>query len=263
MINYWVARVEPPFAAWSAKMPAPTTSTIVAQIFELAVYILQAGAEQAVYEVQQTVIPPGFHQAQHGTYAQFLNKQKEAGQPLSLFHYGSGVVAGTDGQLMTPARLCYFKIDGVVAEAPINDLGALLQELRPADREWGDSYMARIAPVTVTSLPLRLVSKSVSAQPFVITIELFSDIWFPQVLALLEDKQPAAHLPRIWYSNATLAALHTPRLNRFLVAIQEQVTLLGGSWEIVAPTGTARHYAWQVQQAGIHLVGFSEPNAAV
>lgn len=255
MINYWVARDEPPFAAWRAKMPAPTTPAIVAQIFEVAKHILQVGAEQAVYEVQQTATPPGFHQAQNGSYAQFLNEQKAAGQPLSLFHHASGVGSGADGQLVTPARLCYFKVDGVVAEASVNDLGALLRELRPTDREWGSSYMARVAPVTITSLPLRVVSKTVTAPPFVITIELFSDIWFPQVLALLEDSQPAPNLPRIWYSNAKLAALHTPRLNRFLEATQAQVALVGGSWEIVAPVGTARHYAPQVHQTGIRLDG--------
>jgi hypothetical protein len=253
MLNHWVVRTEAPFAAWIARMPAPTSPARVARIFELANYILEAGAAHEVYQVHQTPFPTGFHLAEHGSYAQFLNKQKQAGRPISLFHYSSGVNTTADGQLITPARLCYFRRDGLVTETLINDLGALLEELRPLDREWGSSYMARVAPVTLTSLPLRMLGEGVSALPFAITIELFTDIWFPQVLGLLEDKQPLPHLPRIWYSNATLAGLHTPRLNQFLAAIQQQVTLLGGDWEVVGALGTAIHYAPQVEPAGIRL----------
>ncbi len=261
MINYWVARDEPPFAAWTAELPPPTTPAAVDRILELATTILQAGAEEAVYEVQETYTPPGFQHAQHGSYAQFLRGQQVAGRPLTLFHLGSGVAPTAAGQLVTPARLSYFAADGILTEAPVSDLGALLRELRPADIEWGSGYMARVAPVTISSPPLPLAGGSRKTQPFPITISLFTDIWFPQVLALLEDNQPGPAKPRIWYSNATLAAAHTARLNRFLAAVRDHVAAAGGTWELDEAEGTARHYAPQVAEAGIRLDRPQEPRS--
>ena len=253
MINYWVARDEPPFAAWTATLPAPSTPAARDRILEVVLDILRVGAEEAVYEVRETYTPPGFQPTQHGSYEQFLSAQQAAGRPLTLFHLGSGVAPTADGQLVTPARLSYFAADGTRTEAAVADLGALLRELRPQDIEWGSGYMARVAPVTISSPPLPQPGGSRKPLPFPITISLFTDIWFPQVLALLEDVQPGPAKPRIWYSNATLAAAHTPRLNRFLTAVRGAVEAAGGTWELDDAEGTARHYAPQVQEAGILL----------
>ncbi|MDQ2806326.1 MAG: hypothetical protein M3Z04_05320 [Chloroflexota bacterium] len=257
MINYWVARAEPPFAAWTALLPAPITPAVGATLLHLAHGILAAGTAAAVYEVQETNTPPGFHHAQHGTYAQFLAQQQAAGRPLPLFHLGSGVAPTASGRLVTPTRLSYFAADGTPTAAAVSDLGALLRELRPADIEWGSSYMARVAPVTISSPPLPSPGHR-KAQPFPITISLLTDIWFPQVLALLEDIQPSPAKPRIWYSNAILAAAHTPRLNRFLAAVQGLVQATGGTWELDELEGTAQHYAPQVHATGIRLEAAGE-----
>ncbi len=253
MINYWVARDEPPFAGWTAQLPPPATPAAVERIRALAIGILRAGAEEAVYEVLETRTPPGFQQAQHGDYAHFLLGQQVASPSLTLFHLGGGVAATADGQLVTPARVSYFAADGALTEAAVGDLGALLRTLRPNDIEWGGTYMARIAPVTISSPPLPATGGSRKTQPFPITISLFTDIWFSQVLAALEAVQPGPDKPRIWYSNATLAAAHTPRLNRFLAAVQLLVAGAGGTWAVDDPAGTARHYAPQVHESGIRL----------
>ncbi len=254
MINYWVARDEPPFAGWTAKLPPPATPAAVERILALASAIVRAGAAEAVYEVQQTRTPPGFLQAQHGDYAYFLLGQLVANRPLTLFHLGDGVASTADGRLVTPARVSYFAADGALTEAAVGDLGALLRTLRPNDIEWGGGYMARIAPVTISSPPVP-PGGGRKTEPFAITISLFTDIWFSQVLGLLEAVQPGPDKPRIWYSNATLAAAHTPRLNRFLAAVQRLVADAGGSWTLDDPAGAARHYAPQVHESGIRLAG--------
>jgi hypothetical protein len=57
-------------------------------------------------------------------------------------------------------------------------------------------------------------------------IFLNSDIWFPRVVGWLDSEE-------LFYDNSELAALHTPRLNRFLQRTKELISSLGGEWELV------------------------------
>jgi hypothetical protein len=55
---------------------------------------------------------------------------------------------------------------------------------------------------------------------------LTSDIWFPRVVGWMDSEEP-------YYDNSELAALNTPRLNRFLQRVKELTLSLGGKWELV------------------------------
>jgi hypothetical protein len=58
-------------------------------------------------------------------------------------------------------------------------------------------------------------------------IMLCSDIWFPRVVGWLDSEEP-------YYDNSELAALNTPRLNRFLQKMKDLILGLGGKWELVS-----------------------------
>jgi hypothetical protein len=58
------------------------------------------------------------------------------------------------------------------------------------------------------------------------TINLHSDIWFPQVVGWLNSEEP-------FYDNHELYSLNTNRLNRFLQRTKELTLSLGGKWELV------------------------------
>jgi hypothetical protein len=56
-------------------------------------------------------------------------------------------------------------------------------------------------------------------------IILCTDIWFPRVIGWMDAEEP-------FYDNSELAALNTPRLNRFLQRTKELILSLGGTWEL-------------------------------
>jgi hypothetical protein len=58
-------------------------------------------------------------------------------------------------------------------------------------------------------------------------IMLCSDIWFPRVVGWLDSEDP-------YYDNSELAALNTPRLNRFLQKMKDLILSLGGKWQLVS-----------------------------
>jgi len=174
---------------------------------------------------------------------------------LPLFDLGSGVAPTSAGQLVTPARICYFDDDGVRVEAEVNDLGALLQRLRPGDVDEWSNFMAHVAPVTILSRSVVAPSSGGSGRqrPVWITLSLLTDLWFPWVLGTIEGEQPLNPLPRLLYDNRHLASCHTPRLNRFLTAVCRLAVDLGGEWSRRPPEGSAQHYSQMVGEAEILL----------
>jgi hypothetical protein len=58
-----------------------------------------------------------------------------------------------------------------------------------------------------------------------INIVLTSDIWLPKVVGWMDDGEP-------YYDNSELAALNTPRLNRFLQRTKELIQNSGGQWQL-------------------------------
>jgi hypothetical protein len=56
-------------------------------------------------------------------------------------------------------------------------------------------------------------------------IRLYTDLWFPRVVGWMDADAP-------YYDNSELAALNTPRLNRFLQRTKELILSLGGTWEL-------------------------------
>ena len=62
-----------------------------------------------------------------------------------------------------------------------------------------------------------------------IHIRLETDIWFPRALGMLEEPPDEGEPPvPEMYDNTVLAAVHTPRFNRFPVAVREAATEAGG-----------------------------------
>jgi hypothetical protein len=71
------------------------------------------------------------------------------------------------------------------------------------------------------SLPMNIELPWASQDPC--RIALNSDIWFPHVVGWMDEDQPT-------YDNSELAALHTPRLNRFIQRTKKFIQNLGGEW---------------------------------
>ena len=256
MINYWITRADSSFAEWEAIFPPPANMSDIQRCLRCVQGILEAGEREAVYRVVETRRPLDFRAAPNWKYAQYLEKTLAETGTLPLFDMGLGVAENYDGVLRTPARLCYYDLTGKVTEQEVENVGLLLETLRPDDADWGSIFMEGVAPVTLLSRSVSLRERSKPSQrtgAVQIKISLRTDIWFPQVLGLLEGDQPLKPQPPKWYDNRELASCHTPRLNRFLSAVRQLVLELGGEWRLNPPEGMAKHYMVMVREDGIGL----------
>jgi hypothetical protein len=90
----------------------------------------------------------------------------------------------------------------------------LSRKLRRDKYEIEDNYYHDLLPVMIDHNGQNRIS-----------VELFSDIWFPRVVGWIDDDKP-------FYDNSELAALNTPRLNRFLQRTKKIILEENGMWEL-------------------------------
>lgn len=256
MINYWIARANIRFAEWEAIFPPPKTMADIQSLLSFAKQLLDAGEQEDVYQIIETRRPLDFHASSSWGYQQFLEKALAENDILPLFDLGLGVAENYDGVLRTPARLCYYNLEGQLTEAKVENMGLLLESVRPDDADWGSIFMEGVSPITILSrsVSLKEVSEVIQQHQTVqIKISLRTDIWFPQVIGILEGDQPLAPNPPKWYDNRELACCHTPRLNRFLFKVHKYTLESGGEWRLNQPDGIAEHYESMVNEYSISL----------
>ncbi|GLZ28854.1 hypothetical protein Lesp02_10440 [Lentzea sp. NBRC 105346] len=107
-------------------------------------------------------------------------------------------------------RMAFYDATGRIVEQEIDNLGALLRELRPEDARHDDILMKDRPPLEI------------SAGKDQVRFHVYSDIWFPHVTGVLDgftDFPPTHDNP--------LAKYHTPRLNAFL---EEAKAITKGAW---------------------------------
>ena len=256
MTNHWIARVKTDFAKWEAIFPPPRTIADYNLLLDFTKVLLKVGKQEAIYEIKEVRRPHNFNPGSGIDYAQYMEQDWLENQRLLLFDLGIGVSENYEGILRTPATLCYYERNGQLAKAKVENMGLLLESLRPDDADWGSIFMDGVAPVTIFSRSVytsEIRNEVQKPRAVKITIALNTDIWFPKVLGLLDNEPSPAPTLRKWYDNHTLATCHTNRLNRFLVSIQKLVTTLGGEWRLDAPEGIAEHYKFMVSNHGIIL----------
>ena len=247
MCNHWIARATNPFAQWTANLGNPTDAAALERALELARQILAAGERYSVYRIQEAVqVSNGidFQMTPNYTYADYLERTLAETGRLPLFDFSAGVAQTADGRILTPGRMCYYDAECCKVESEVYDVGVLLRGLRPG-RDWGQRFMKSVAPVTILS---RTVNLSAPGRPIRVTINLFTDVWFPRVMGFLEDA-----FANDMYDNRELFNCHTPRLNRFLLSVREAVGALGGEWRLSEPEDPTDTYTSMVTDHGIIL----------
>jgi hypothetical protein len=219
--NHWVAVAGTELAAWDVDAP---------DRLALADAILRAGADTNVFRVAVQPI--------HGGVAQpfdYLAHLRGGARAFEL----SADEAPQGYRFVTPGRVCWHGRVGVEQD-DVADLGALMSRLRPRAEEWTERFMAHVAPVEVWR------------SPYAIRFALATDIWFPQVLGVLDGDAPPPPAPP-QRDNRALAACHTPRLNAFLADVRAAAERLGGTWRLVEPEGIGVRYAAMTGETGIRL----------
>lgn len=154
-------------------------------------------------------------------------------------------------------RICYYSKDGTLREDSVDNMGALLADLRPNDVNTYSihRYMRAVRPITIEGQLVPCKNEGIKKfvdWEFHFNIYLETDIWYPYVLGYLETDR----MPRQLYDNRELALCHTPRLNSFLVAVRRIILDLGGGWFFDKEGSSARDpYYERLTEVGISLNG--------
>lgn len=246
MLNRWIAGKNS-IVEWLIELPALSSQAGLNQSLEFAKGLILAGEREHVFRLIQTKQPNPFKANSGMSYVDYLRKIATETGILPLFNNGLYTDRWLEDELQAPGSVCYYSQDGKAVEAEVNNLGELLKQLRPQDQEEYLSYMWPVPPITVRGSVFKIQS---DVEPWLL-ISLFTDIWFPKVIGLMEEERPYPD-PKSLFDNSELANCHTPRLNRFLGEVRRLVLELGGTWKLEqAPTYTAYHS--MVSEAGILL----------
>jgi hypothetical protein len=119
-------------------------------------------------------------------------------------------------------KISYYDLDGQVVTEWVGNFYNFHANLRPEkylelDRNDRNFYAS---PIPI------YIEEGYDSGYEIYKIILCSDIWFPRVVGWLDSEEQ-------FYDNSELAALNTPRLNRFLKRTKELILSLGGEWELV------------------------------
>jgi hypothetical protein len=273
--NYWVCRKENPLVTWIAKFPARYVEP--REFLDFVEAVLVAAEQEEVYRV--LYVPSDARVCKRWPrkyweyradicgvpYAEFLEQAfNETGDLLSSELWSSpGWLE--QYRVLAATRLSYYDRNGQVIEADVEDIGALLQQLRPLEEDMDpdidpserpyreehiNSYKAHGAALyfyggpgsSLTDWTLRKAWEGIppdkrdreskpSAYSAGLNIHLYTDIWFPWVSCPLEYVRYGYRHAVPLFDNRELALRHTPRLNRFLNRVKQLIEQRGGSFK--------------------------------
>lgn len=155
------------------------------------------------------------------------------------------------GHLRTRSTVAFHAEHGIV-ERPVDDVGALLRELRAPVSEEHEGIFRSRAPLAIGghAIDFRPDATQMAARTLPetsVAFELDTDLWLPWVRGQLDGERDEL------YDNRELAARHTPRLNRFLDEVRRMSLDRGGRWQFMNFPNTAELNA-MADADGIRLI---------
>lgn len=228
MLNKWSANKDA-IALWFIKFPVISGQDDIQRLFTFVDWLLELGETEEVYRLVNTGGANPYRSDSGIRYSEFLKRELERTGRIPLFWGDRFIAENRDDRLRTPGKICYYDTQGKVIEREIEDMGILLQELRP-DRIAPENmrHMFGVAPVAIEGFEVHLDESipDMSRRPTVI-VGTHTDIWFPKVRGYLEAEPDASRK-----DNQVLAQCHTPRFNRFLQKVHELALEMGAEWKL-------------------------------
>ncbi|MGB3205942.1 MAG: hypothetical protein WBB28_13210 [Crinalium sp.] len=230
--NYWAT--EKPgfsFASWEIILQYPSDKNSMNKLLNLYKKISEVGEENDIYRVIEK--PYKFEDLPTYKYANYLEKFFLLENQLCSIGGGSFV------EFDRYSKIAYYDRDNNLKENYIKDVGSLMIETRNIDIEMTpDRFMRKTPPIYISEGYISDVNNySNHLDTINIYVDLYTDIWFPWLVGILENDDCATHsishsvLSKA-YDNRELAHHHTPRLNKFLSEVYRLVLDYGGEWEI-------------------------------
>jgi hypothetical protein len=252
--NRWISNTAP-LLEWDAVFPPPKSLADVERLLHLTMAVLEVGEREAVYRVSQTEgYSPlqAFDSSTRCTYAQHVEKIFfETGDLLPMSSMSSDYKIS--GEF---SKICYYDQAGEIVEEEVDSLGEILKRTRQDVESMPHRMAVGIAPVKIYGNELGGKAGFWTPEryhPFfetTFTVQLFTDIWFPQVIGFAESDY-GKEREEEGYDNRELALCHTPRFNRFLLSVRQLVLDYGGTWSIGDDVGVG--YGHAITENGIIL----------
>jgi hypothetical protein len=277
-INYWTIQEKYEIASWEASFPKGNM-TSPWEVLPFVQKVLEAAEREEVYRVKR--VPS--HSERLGLkldleyraypggpdYGQYLEQiLNETDQLLFFRQLSSSPGYLPEYRIIAPARLSYYDLDRELIDEEVEDVGELLRRVRPLEydlpNDWQEMteeqlFYARksINSYKKESSAIFFSGDLISKDRFpdnstYLFINLYTDIWFPEVGGFLED-QDELYENRVFYDNRELALRHTPRLNRFLISVRDLTLEFGGTWSVDRDPESEERYDRMHDENGINL----------
>ncbi len=277
-INYWTVQEKYEISRWYASFPQGQMSDPW-EALPFLQKVLKAAEREEVYRVKYAPWRSGdlglkldleYRAYPDGpSYGEYIEQVLNETDKLIFFNQLSaspGLLP--EYRIIAPARLSYYDLDGELIDKEVEDVGELLRQVRPLEYDLPDdwrelteeqlfyakkrinSYKPQGSAIFFYgNLSTGKSSDDIGAH---LSIELYTDIWFPEVGGYLEDQDtPYGH--RIFYDNRELALRHTPRLNRFLTGVRDLTLEFGGTWSVDRDPESNDRYDLMHDENGINL----------
>lgn len=229
MRNLWISQ-DAPIAVWVADLSQLWARP--ERLLDWTIEVLKICEDTGMLSVKEAPLLK-YERQLNGDLGDFLRARFQIVGDVDMFFFPtSRLMKFKDSrQYHATTRISYYDQNGRVTEALVEDLGALLRELRPADVDNAPFFFEHWGPMQIKGNRINFRNLGLSEGVFKrgevkIRFAIHSDIWLPWVFGFLEEETDVERK----YDNRELCTIHTPRFNAFLNRVAALTQQYGGTW---------------------------------
>lgn len=231
MKNRWISNKNS-FASWEIAFKTPETGQEFDNILAFMMELLNLADGKQLFRIEKTALSENVTNPLD--YVQMVKNAIEQDKILHFF----------DGIHQTAGVISYYDKNGELIRGEVANMGELIVSLH-GEHVQGRLFAYPASPIHISGTRLDLTTSN--NQSVYAWINLFSNIWFPQVRDHLADELEIGIV-----DNTELAQINSTRLNEFLTLARAITLDFDGVWH---PIPGEKHiiYTSLVTETGIRL----------
>ena len=253
--NKWVCLTET-FAAWSMEFPFPDKIDVpyLMKLLQFMKELLDLAEQYQLIQIEKSHL----HTMNKGIpeigYIDQMQWCIEHQQYLPFFGYLDSQAYG-DETLTKTGLISYYDENNTIVSDKVSNMVKLLKSLRPERTDADYHIPPYTSPVDIKGTVIEIGRDYRSKKSVFVYTKVNTDIWFPKVLAPMDISDKFA----LWedadlVDNSELAAIHTPRLNQFLLEARNLTLRFDGVWRgFGSSVSGLKKYHTMVIETGIRL----------